>query len=112
MMGSALVYALCGAALVGIGLYGAITQPHLMRRMLALNVAGSGLFLVFGGLGARHAASGADPVPQALVITGIVVALAATALALTLITRLHEETGSDTLPEGAGDPSESNTRDG
>ena len=51
----------------------------------------------------RGAAAGfaGDPIPQALVITGIVVAFSATALAVALLVRLFEETGSDALPDGA-----------
>ena len=46
-----------------------------------------------GIMARRGAAAGAlgDPVPQALVITGIVVAFAATALAVALLLRLSEE---------------------
>jgi multicomponent Na+:H+ antiporter subunit C len=40
---------------------------------------------------------GGDPVPQALVITGIVVAFSATALGVALLLRLFEETGRATL---------------
>jgi multicomponent Na+:H+ antiporter subunit C len=46
---------------------------------------------------------GGDPVPQALVITGIVVAFSATALAVALLLRLHEATGSATLGAADGD---------
>jgi multicomponent Na+:H+ antiporter subunit C len=46
---------------------------------------------------------GGDPVPQALVITGIVVAFSATALAVALLLRLHEATGSATLGTADGD---------
>ena len=38
---------------------------------------------------------GGDPVPQALLITGIVVAFLATALAVTVLLRLHEATRID-----------------
>jgi multicomponent Na+:H+ antiporter subunit C len=44
---------------------------------------------------------GGDPVPQALLITGIVVAFSATALAVALLLRLFDATGSVTL---ANDP--------
>ena len=49
---------------------------------------------------------GGDPVPQALVITGIVVAFSATALAVALLLRLQEASGSATLasPEPADPP--------
>jgi len=40
---------------------------------------------------------GGDPVPQALLITGIVVAFSATALAVALLLRLFDEAGSVTL---------------
>jgi multicomponent Na+:H+ antiporter subunit C len=40
---------------------------------------------------------GGDPVPQALLITGIVVAFSATALAVGVLLRLFEVTGSVTL---------------
>ena len=60
---------------------------------------GSGVFLVFGIVARKGAAAGlqADPVPQAMVITGIVVAFAASALAVALVLRLFEETGQATL---------------
>ena len=51
---------------------------------------------MFGIVARRGAAAGFpfDPVPQAMVITGIVVAFAASALAVALILRLQEETGT------------------
>jgi len=83
------LYALCGAALAAIGLYGLLAGPQLLRRILGFNVMGSGIFLLFGSLAARSGTGAQpDPVPQAMVITGIVVALAATALALALAGRL------------------------
>jgi multicomponent Na+:H+ antiporter subunit C len=90
---------LCGAALVGLGLFGFVTHPHLLRKILAFNLLGSGVFMLFGAVARRGAAAGigADPVPQALVITGIVVAFSATALAVTLLLRLFKETGEATL---------------
>lgn len=85
-----LVYALTGTGLVGIGLYGFLTRRHLVRRILAFNVIGSGIFILFGATGFRSPGSGADPVPQALIITGIVVAISLTALGVALVTRLAE----------------------
>jgi multicomponent Na+:H+ antiporter subunit C len=60
---------------------------------------GAGVFLVFGVVARRGAAAGfgGDPVPQALVITGMVVAFAATALAVALLLRLFQAIGSATL---------------
>jgi multicomponent Na+:H+ antiporter subunit C len=59
---------------------------------------GSGIFLVLVGLAQRQ--DHADPVPQAMVLTGIVVAVAATALALALVRKLHALSGSLDLPRG------------
>ena len=90
---------LVGAALVGLGVYGLILHPHPLRKLLAFNLIGSGVFLVFGIVARRGAAAGFrfDPVPQAMVITGIVVAFAASALAVALILRLAAETGRVSL---------------
>jgi multicomponent Na+:H+ antiporter subunit C len=84
---------------VGLGLYGVITNPQPIRKILAFNLLGAGVFLFFGVVARRGAAAGfgGDPVPQALVITGIVVAFSATALAVALLLRLFEATGSATL---------------
>ena len=90
---------LVGATLGGLGLYGLILHPHPLRKLLAFNLMGSGVFLVFGIVARRGAAAGLrfDPVPQAMVITGIVVAFAASALAVALILRLSEESSRVTL---------------
>jgi len=97
-MNAANLFGLCGAALVGVGLYGLVTNPEPLRKILAFNLLGSGVFLVFGVVAKRAAASGlgGDPVPQAMVITAIVVAFAATAMAIALV-RLLQETGRSTL---------------
>jgi len=94
-MTPAVLAALVGAALVGLGLYGLIVHPHPLRKLLAFNLVGSGAFLVFGMVARRGAAAGLafDPVPQAMVITGIVVAFAASALAVALVLRLFATSG-------------------
>ena len=107
-MSAATLYGLCGAALVGLGLYGLLVNPQPLRKILSFNLVGSGVFLLFGVVARRGAAlgMGGDPVPQALVITGIVVAFSATALAVALLLRLHDATGSATLaaPEPGAPP--------
>jgi len=100
---ASLLYGLCGAALIGLGLYGFVAHRRLIRRVLAFNVIGSGIFLLFGASAYRDPAAGADPVPQAMIITGIVVALAATALALALIVAHARLAQSGALPEDETD---------
>jgi multicomponent Na+:H+ antiporter subunit C len=98
-MTSATLFGLLGALVVGLGLFGLIVHPHPLRKILSFNLLGGGVFLLFGVVARRGAGAGlgGDPVPQALVITGLVVAFAATALAVTLLLRLFQESGSATL---------------
>ena len=98
-MNAATLFGLCGAALVGTGLYGLIANPEPLRKILAFNLLGSGVFRLFGVIARRAATAGigGDPVPQAMVITAIVVAFAATALSIALLLRLAQETGRSTI---------------
>lgn len=83
------LYTLVGIALFCIALHAVIVQADPMRRVLAVNVMSSGVFLVLVALARRVPGPAPDPVPHAMVITGIVVAVSATALALVLINRLR-----------------------
>jgi multicomponent Na+:H+ antiporter subunit C len=98
------LFGLCGAGLVGLGLFGLITNPHPLRKILFFNLLGSGVFMLFGVAARRGAAAGlgGDPVPQAMVITGIVVAFSATAMAVALLVRL-QETGRVELDSESGE---------
>jgi multicomponent Na+:H+ antiporter subunit C len=101
-MSSAPLYAAAGVALFLIGLHALVWQRHLVRKIIAVNVMGSGASLLLVALG--HAGPGAtDPVPQAMVITGIVVAVSATGLALSLTLRLARASGQVELPRPRGD---------
>lgn len=94
-MSTPLLYALTGVLLWGIGLLGLVCLRHLLRKLLALNLIGSATFLILVGLAQHH--NGPDPVPQALVLTGIVVSIAATALGVVLIRRYFHLTGCTEL---------------
>ncbi|PKO93225.1 MAG: Na+/H+ antiporter subunit C [Betaproteobacteria bacterium HGW-Betaproteobacteria-10] len=95
-MSSGLIFAATGVILFAMGVAGVLLLAHLLRRILAFNLMGSGAFLVLVGLAQRN--NIADPLPQAMVLTGIVVAVAATALALALVRRLQALTGQMVLP--------------
>jgi multicomponent Na+:H+ antiporter subunit C len=84
-------FLLAGAALFALGLRGVFANVAPLRRIVAINVMGNGVFLVFITLAARVAGERPDPVPHAMVLTGIVVAVCATGLALTLADRHRQE---------------------
>ena len=96
-MSPLLTYGVAGAVLIAIGLYALIVRRHLLRKIVALNVAGNGVFLVLVALAHRTAVP--DPVPHAMVLTGIVVSVCATGLALALAHRVQATTGKMELPE-------------
>jgi multicomponent Na+:H+ antiporter subunit C len=87
-MTSALLYSITGVGLFAIGLFGVVLASHVMRKILALNVMGIGIFMLMIAF-AKQGESVVDPVPHAMVLTGIVIAAAGTALALNLMVRLH-----------------------
>jgi multicomponent Na+:H+ antiporter subunit C len=87
-MTTPLIYALTGILLFSVGLGGLFFCTHYLRKILAVNLAGSGIFLVLIAQARRDSEGPPDPVPHALVLTGIVVAVSASAVALALYRRL------------------------
>lgn len=81
-MNSIAVYLLAGLLLWVIGLFGLLVNRHLVRRVIALNLMSSGVFMVMVALAMRAAPP--DPVLHALVLTGLIVAVCSTAFALRL----------------------------
>jgi multicomponent Na+:H+ antiporter subunit C len=98
-MSGGLIFAVTGVVLFCLGLYGLIVHTHLLRKIVAFNIMGSGSFLVLVGLAQRGGQ--VDPVPHALVLTGIVVAVSATAFALILMRQLYAASGRCSLPDDA-----------
>jgi multicomponent Na+:H+ antiporter subunit C len=98
-------YVIAAAAVFAVGLYGVLMSRHLLRKIIALNVMGSAAFILIvaaaGGTGSAPGGTGSapDPVAQALVLTGIVIAVASTAFALALLVRIFRETGRTDLDE-------------
>lgn len=85
----AAIYGLAGLAVFGIGLAGALGVTDRLRRLVALKLCSVGAGFVLVAAAWRSPSATPDPVPHALVITGIVVMVSATAAALALIRRLH-----------------------
>ncbi|WP_028112215.1 NADH-quinone oxidoreductase subunit K [Ferrimonas kyonanensis] len=101
-MGHAYFYALLGVSVFVLALHALIHNVNLLRKILAVNVMCSGVFLVLVALASRTSGV-VDPVPHAMVITGIVITVSATALALTLMLRLYQATGDNQLSDGSGE---------
>ena len=97
-MSTVFVFALVGVGLFALGLFALIVNAHLLRKIIAINVMGSGVFMILVAL-AKRSAEAPDPVPHAMVITGIVVAVSGTALALTLMLKLTAASGHASLTD-------------
>ncbi len=101
-----ITWAVYGTAilLILIGLYAVLMKKHLVKIVIGLSIMDAGVHLLFVAIGyisggtapifspgnEHAAASMVDPVPQALVLTAIVIGFAVTALALSLVIRLYK----------------------
>jgi multicomponent Na+:H+ antiporter subunit C len=92
------IYAVTAMLLFVAGFGALLAAAHLLRQIIALNVMSSGVFLLLIGIARRDGAEVPDPVPHAMVLTGIVVAVSISAFALALARRIYRETGARTLP--------------
>lgn len=93
------LYLFAGAALFAIGFHGVIAQSHLLKRILAVNIMGNGVFLVYIAIALRTPGPIPDPIPHAMVLTGIVVSVCATGLALALADRVQQSYGRAEIAE-------------
>ena len=100
-------YLYAGAMLLFcIGLYNVIVRSNIVKKLIGLNIMETAVFFFYISLGhlkngvAPVAAPGVDPgrmvnpVPQVLVLTGIVVAVGVTALALSMVILLYQRYGT------------------
>ena len=92
-------------ALFCIGLYIVLAKQNLIKKLLGLNIMETAVFAFIVtsrmvDFGAAPIISGdmtgpfASPLPHALILTGIVVALSITALALSLIVEIYRRCGT------------------
>ena len=89
-----------------IGLYTVIVRRNIIKKLIGLNIMETSVFFFYISLGyldggiAPIRTGGADPsrmvnpIPQALILTGIVVAVSVTALALSLVILLYRQYGT------------------
>ena len=100
----------CGFLLILIGLFGALNNRNILRMIVAFAVANTGVNLVLVAVGymdgrtapilneavpvAEATARIIDPVPQALVLTAIVIGVGVTALMLAYAYKLFKTKGT------------------
>lgn len=85
-----------------IGVYGVIARRNIMKTVISLGIMDAAIILFFvaaGGIGATGApisggTTAADALPQALMITAIVIGIAVTAVALTMFIYLYHKYGT------------------
>ena len=97
-----------------IGLYGILTQRNVIKIIISLNILEIGLNLfiisvgyVAGGIAPIFTSENpssidqvfVDPLPQALVLTAIVIGVGTTALGLALAKRIHNKYGTFEIDE-------------
>ena len=93
------LFGIVGGLLFAIGFYRFFASPNLLRKVLAFNVMGSGVFLILVSGAYRGLAVTPDPVPHTVVLTGVVVAVSATAVFISLANRISDGGKSSRLAE-------------
>ena len=105
-----ITYILCFILFL-VGLYGAVTMRNLIKIAISLSIMEFSTFLFFALLGyvkggvapivnpAEPDKIYVDPLPQALVLTAIVIELATTALLMAVIIRLYRKYGTFDIRE-------------
>jgi len=89
------------ASLLAIGVYGVITKKNLMKIFISLSVMETGVNLMLIAIGYIPGGTApiengnfttyVDPLPQALVLTAIVIGVSVTALALVMVINYYEK---------------------
>ena len=97
--------------LFSLGFYLLIVQRNILKKIISLNIIETSTFLFLVSAGylkdgvAPMTSTGAEPagmvnpIPQALILTGIVVAVSTTALALSLALKLYRHYGTLDIDE-------------
>ena len=100
-----MIYFLC-LVLFGIGLYGVLRKRNLVKIILGLAIVDYAVNLLFILVGYRAGGRSpilakdqeilniVDPLPQALILTSIVIGLAVTALLVSFAIRIYEKYGT------------------
>ncbi len=100
-------YYLVAIILFVIGVHTMLTHANLIKKVIAMNIMDTAVFLLFVSIGYVHGgvspildvtAPGSEvyvnPLPTALILTGIIVALSVSAYALSLAVKIYEFYGT------------------
>ncbi len=101
---------LASVTLFVIGLFIVIKSPNLLKKLIGLNIMETSVFLFFVTIGHIIGAKAPiilnegeevyiNPVPSALILTGIVVGISVSAYALSLIVAIYKEYRTINLDE-------------
>lgn len=94
------------AVLLVTGLYAVIVSTNLLKKLLGMSIFQAAVFLLYitmdkieGGTAPITRAGVPDqlysnPLPQVLILTAIVVAIATLSLGLAIVVRIHDEYGT------------------
>ncbi len=92
-----------------IGFWGIVSRKNLIKKIFGLNIINNSVVILFVLEGSRAGSSApimeqgisniVDPVPQALMLTAIVIGVCISALALALAFRLYKATGTYNIQE-------------
>ena len=109
-----MIFLLC-LGLVAVGIYGVLAKTNVVKIVLGLLVIEHGVRLMLIAVGYREegvppilaagsdatalTAAAVDPLPQALVLTALVIGLAVLALLVALCVRLYERYGTFDVTE-------------
>jgi len=96
---------LAAVILFVIGAHTMLTHSNMIKKVIAMNIMDSSVFLLFVAIGyvkggqapiIRETAEMVyvNPLPGALIVTGIVVAVSVTAYALSIIVRIQKSFGT------------------
>jgi multicomponent Na+:H+ antiporter subunit C len=96
---------LASIALFIIGLYTVLTHNNVIKKVIGINIMETAVFLFFVSIGMVSGAKApilkpgmdivyVNPLPSALILTGIVVAVSITAYSLSLIIQLYRHYGT------------------
>lgn len=93
-----------GIGLFFIGVYGLLARRNIIKTVISLGIIQSAIILFFltinyedgkiPPIGDVTVATAVDPVPQALMITAIVIGVAVTAVSLTMFISLYHHYGT------------------